>query len=420
MALIPCSCMSICTQILRMVFFMKRILAAIIACVTLSTPAFATAPNPEKRSELTTIGAIRWDAWYASPRGSPDMVIEQVERSLSPPEYHFRAPFFAKVAGGDIVIEEYTQKIFDREMQYAIQAGIDYFAYVWYTDAMKTAREFHLASQYNDQVKMSCVLEDGKLGNEDIRQEICQLISSPGWQTVLGGRPLMYYFSASDAARDEIAYYRQACEQMGVPEPFAVVMSGMAEATRQTGADAISDYCVYGENGVPFTELAKQAGYRWERACVPGGQIVPAVTTGWHNGPRVDNPVSWTKPEAKSWVEYPALGDIAAHLTHALEWINAEEHIEYTAANTLIFYAWNEHDEGGWICPTIEVDDQGNQIFGPDGTPAINTQRVDEIGQVVAQYRLEATEHSRFGLIITLAGIMAVLAVAYFIWRRKK
>ena len=31
---------------------------------------------------------------------------------------------------------EYTQEIFDREMEYAIEAGLDYFAYVWYLNRL--------------------------------------------------------------------------------------------------------------------------------------------------------------------------------------------------------------------------------------------------------------------------------------------
>ena len=30
--------------------------------------------------------------------------------------------------------------------------------------------------------------------------------------------------------------------------------------------------------------------------------------------------------------------------------------------NTVIFYAWNEFTEGGWICPTAQVDVNGNII----------------------------------------------------------
>ncbi len=91
------------------------------------------------RRERAVIGAIRWDAWTTHD-GVPNSVVSQVERSLSPARFHSRAPFFADVsADGKIIIPEYNMEIFEREMEYAIEAGIEYFAYVWYKDAMKTA-----------------------------------------------------------------------------------------------------------------------------------------------------------------------------------------------------------------------------------------------------------------------------------------
>ena len=85
------------------------------------------------REEKTTIGAIRWDAWYGH-NDSPEDTCPQVENTLSPAKYHFRAPFYGYVNGeGKIRFPEYTQEIFDREAEYAMQAGIDYFSYVWYS-----------------------------------------------------------------------------------------------------------------------------------------------------------------------------------------------------------------------------------------------------------------------------------------------
>lgn len=83
-----------------------------------------------ERTPETTVGAIRWDAWYTHD-GKASSVVSQVERSLSPFQFHFRAPFFAEITDENkIIIPEFTQDIFDREMEYAMYAGIDYFSYV--------------------------------------------------------------------------------------------------------------------------------------------------------------------------------------------------------------------------------------------------------------------------------------------------
>lgn len=42
---------------------------------------------------------------------------------------------------------------------------------------------------------------------------------------------------------------------------------------------------------------------------------------------------------------------------------------------TVIAYAWNEHDEGGWLCPTL----------GVNGKP--DTRRVQAVGRMLREYR---------------------------------
>ncbi|MBR6765369.1 MAG: carbohydrate binding domain-containing protein, partial [Clostridia bacterium] len=185
------------------------------------------------RTEKTTVGAIRWDAWYTHD-GKNQSVISQVERSLSPKEFHFRAPFFAEVTKDDkIIVPAFTQEVFDREMEYAIKAGIDYFAYVWYNTDMKAARTFHTRSKYRDQVKMCTCFDGNAIGKSFARTEMRTLLKQDYYMTVLDGRPLMYYLcssSNSSLVLEDIKYYRELCKELGIKEPFAVIM-GMNDVT---------------------------------------------------------------------------------------------------------------------------------------------------------------------------------------------
>jgi hypothetical protein len=54
-----------------------------------------------------------------------------------------------------------------------------------------------------------------------------------------------------------------------------------------------------------------------------------------------------------AWVgEIPTLpAEIADHLRHALDWTAAFP--ESAEADAVLLYAWNESDEGGWLCPTL-------------------------------------------------------------------
>jgi hypothetical protein len=97
------------------------------------------------------------------------------------------------------------------------------------------------------------------------------------------------------------------------------------------------------------------------------------VTTGWEKNPRKDHPVSWELDhDYHRQTVFPAVatpGEIAAHLGRSLEFVR--RHPTICRANTVIVYAWNEHDEGGWLCPTWTP-------AGPDA------RRLEAIGRVLA------------------------------------
>ena len=115
-------------------------------------------------SQKPVIGAIRWDAWIGDiGNGLVDAsaVGLQVERSLSPNKYHYRAPFYSKEISKDsIQCRGATQQIMDKEIAYAKDAGIDYWAFCWYPShsGLDTARQLYLASKHKDDVKWSLLL----------------------------------------------------------------------------------------------------------------------------------------------------------------------------------------------------------------------------------------------------------------------
>ena len=81
---------------------------------------------------------------------------------------------------------------------------------------------------------------------------------------------------------------------------------------------------------------------------------------GWDRRPRVEHPVpweaAWQKPNVgldKYYVS-PTPTELAGHLGEAFDWIGARA--AQCPAQTVIIYAWNEHDEGGWLCPTLGAD----------------------------------------------------------------
>jgi hypothetical protein len=68
--------------------------------------------------------------------------------------------------------------------------------------------------------------------------------------------------------------------------------------------------------------------------------------------PRVETPVPWVKGgDIEQYYEAPEPQALAAHLEKALQW--CEDHPDAARARAVLIYAWNEFDEGGWLCPTL-------------------------------------------------------------------
>ncbi len=326
------------------------------------------------------VGAIRWDAWCGGP------VTEQVQQTLGPAKYHHRLPWFAEVKGDNQVrIDGRAPGIMEREIAFAADAGLDFWAFLLYAegDSMSHALQQYLESPQRDRINFCVILHNG-FGVADAAwpkalARLVALLREPGYQRVHGGRPLVFEFQARVAGkfpRERLAEFRRAAQQAGL-NPYCVFMgwnppSDFARASTN-GFDAVSAYA-FGSDVPTFARLARQVedGY-WKKAAEARVPYIPLVTTGWDKQPRKDHPVSWEKDQAyHRQAVFPAQGapeEIAAHLKRALGFVHV--HPDLCAARTVIVYAWNEHDEGGWLSPT----------WTPSGQP--NTARLDALRPVL-------------------------------------
>ena len=340
-----------------------------------------------------TFGAIRWDCWYNTGVSAGNVM--QVEKTLSPSEYHFRAPFFANInEDGSVSMPRPSQEVFDQEMLYAKEAGIDYFAYLWYDGEMSAARKLHPTSQYKDDVKMVMMLSGTSFNKTVARNEIIEHFQQSYYFTVFNGRPLMYYYlntsnksSELQAAQKEIKYYRARCAELGIPEPYVVIMNMSGQEATSIYGDAFSRYSVGGTSDKTFNEFITGVQNNWHNYNKSQVQYVPNLTFGWHAEPRYKNPVSWMKVDKNSWVPYPTDEEMYNHISYALSYLDHPNVQLKTKLNTVIFYAWNEHDEGSWICPTLAVDENGNQLYNEDGTKKINDSRVKILKQAIDDFK---------------------------------
>jgi hypothetical protein len=326
-------------------------------------------PNPQLRQEKTLVGAIRWDAWV----GDLNSAGLEVEKTLGPEKYHFRLPFFANILGPDTVeIRGATQDIMDQEIAYAKAGGIDYWAFLWYPpgSGLDDARNLYLSSSHKDDVKWSAILHGAFKIDTDLPYLVEQFKTS-NYQKVQGNRPLIYLFTENAGfSLKQINLIRAKTMEAGLGTPYIVMMGWgdyIADYADQYGADAIGSYSYPGTNtkdGIPYSQLADMEKDQWNSYKNTGKQVVLTVTTGKDKRPRYDNPVSW-EPNYQAfqnmWVEQGTPEEIAAHLGDAVNWNNANP--SATQANTVLIYAWNENDEGGWIVPTLfEIRDSGRPL----------------------------------------------------------
>jgi hypothetical protein len=325
---------------------------------------FNMLPNP------VTVGAIRWDAWCAPLSG----VGFDVERSLSPPQFQYRAPFFSVVINADsIQCRGTTRAIMDREIAYAKSAHLDYWAFDWYPNGsgLDQSRKQYLSSTHKNDINWCVILGTNPFNFTTDGAWLVQQFKTSNYQKVPNGQPLVYVFD-SGITSAQMGQLRAENAAAGNPPIYVVAMdqdAGAAVSLADTvGASATSSYVTWAyNNGGPYSPPVPDADLQaWNAHYNTGRATIPWFTSGRNTLPRIINPVPWTTVPANQWVQDATPAELASHLRQTIAWVKS--YPENTAGcNSVLIYAWNEFDEGGWICPTL-----GN-----------NTVRLDTVGEVL-------------------------------------
>ncbi|HEY3370675.1 MAG TPA: T9SS type A sorting domain-containing protein [Prolixibacteraceae bacterium] len=319
------------------------------------------------------VGAIRWDAWL----GQSDGVGAQLNRSLGPNHWHSRLPFFAKVIDANTVdIDGTSQLVADAEIEYAAYARLDYFAFLMYDDQISLSNGLHkyLSSSKNDQLNFCVIMS--QISTEPITTSVKRVlayIQKSNYQHVLGDRPLVYAYNLENAPQLALAL-KDSCAARHWPRPYIVSLQYADQMPSSSVYDAITCYWYNGtqsggsETGAPYSTLMHAAQLNWQVRLENGTKQIPLVSLGADGRPRIEHPVSWIPDPAsiyKKYFESPQPQEITQHLKQAFNFI--ENNPLSCEANTVLMYAWNENDEGGWLMPTLENDAH------------INTARIDSL-----------------------------------------
>ncbi len=347
---------------------MKALIASTLLLV-LALPATADEPRPGRPAPL--VGAIRWDAWHGD-QGGPGRAVQS---ALGPEKWHDRLPFFAEIRGDDDVrIDGTSQEIMDREIVYASEGGLDYWAFVTYPpdNVMSLGLKRYLASTKRDRIRFCLIVESTRLRDPAYVDRLSDLMTEPGYLKVLDGRPVFYlgfitqenidrHFGDMVAYRKVIEGLREDARRKGAGDPYLVIMDFNPDNAKgwldALGADAISNYAAQGNaEAAPYAALTEYAEMFWNWCKGTGAQVVPILMTGWDRRPRVARPMpweTWQQPNVgiEKYYETPTPEELARHVARGLEWLEANA--QHARAQLALIYAWNENDEGGWLVPTL-------------------------------------------------------------------
>ncbi len=341
------------------------------------------------KGERYTVGAIRWDAYF-STKSTESNVSREVARSLSPNQFHSHAPYFTVVTGRDSVeFNEATMAQFEEECVMAIDAGIDYFAYCWYrgNDAMRYARQQHRSSKYNKQIKMCAIVSVSSLRDEDVT-ELAENMAEECYFKI-EDHPLVYVFGALQG-KGNIDRITESAMLHGCKRPIFIAMGNDVDVfdtytKMNKGFDGVGAYsCFPYAKGEQYSDIVKRNEQRNERRAETEALLynVPLVSMGLDFRPRALHPVSWM-----GGVNYAYTGTPDEIYQHAKRTFSL---LDKATLKTALIYAWNEHDEGGWICPTLTVDENGDVIKNSDGTNKMDRSHLDAIKKAISELKNNA------------------------------
>ena len=322
------------------------------------------------------IGVINWDA---SLTKDTYFGFYQI-RSLSQAKYRTWVPFYAELLDSENIDYRWrTVEEYERELRYAIKAGIDYFAFVWYptegsllhtpqspndcshrVHELNYARRLYEQSSLKDQIGMCAVVSAHPFTDNDL-EELINAFSLPYYEKI-DGRPLLYVYRGY---REEmIARIHSLCKTRNIPIPFTVPMSSNPYdlSAPMPLADALSAYAAHNKTDITrYEELCRVAMENDRLRLATGKKIVPLFSVGWNPAPRMERLTPWTT-DKKGETHYAKVQN--APSPNEMELIFGAKEFSYHIKNDvkdrfvghILTFAWNEFEEGGYICPTYTND----------------------------------------------------------------
>jgi hypothetical protein len=166
----------------------------------------------------------------------------------------------------------------------------------------------------------------------------------------IDGRPLVYLFNSS-VWKDLLLRLRSRCAKAGVPEPFAVLMANNAEPEDAIELQGLCSYAGSPGHARTWDEFFEQEMSSNELRAQSGLPVIPHFSMGWNPSPRISHPVPWCTYPQGDYAPPATEAQLLAAADRLKAWV--EERRDICTTGHVLTFAWNEFEEGGWICPTL-------------------------------------------------------------------
>ena len=349
-----------------------RIAAAAIAAVMAAGAEERPLAGIAAEAQVRRVGAVDWDCSLPSST----FFGRHATRSLGPEKFRDRTPYYAQPVGKDkIDYADRTLAEYEREMRHAIDAGLDYLAYCWYDQVpqpapdpsaasapadphvheLVRARLLHARSPLRDRLHLCAIIVTCHAYSDHELTALAREMRNP-WYEKVGGRPLTYLFQGVGP----IERLRGICRREGAGDPYAVLMGdGVFRRLPPKNRAQVQALCAYaftgdGKDFAAFTAKAVAANTARAQLGLP---VIPHLATGWDPTPRIEHPVPWVRYARNHSYQFArTAADFRLMANETKKWIEANA--ERCPTGHVLAFAWNEFEEGGWICPVLGSDGQ--------------------------------------------------------------
>jgi len=378
-----------------------------------ATTSFCSAENIAwENGRRPLLGVQRWDMY--SGKGATQKqelgYLPGKQGFLEDPAWHARAPFFCRLTedvdwvahpaeAGPLWFnhpfsQELLQKSMDQEIRYAYNAGIDFFIYngparklIAKGYELKNNLDCHVASDIPEAGKMKFVwalyghgtIHYTRSKVAAMMDETIEYLKMDNWQKVMDKRPLVIvlwperFRSDLEGARgaermtgrEFVAYIRARVKAAGLKNPYIVGARVPARAyehvdsLKKDGYDTFMDYAGgYGgevaerDKAPTYAEATKELVNTYESKFLNQGlPFLPPCTSMQYPWPRALDKKTGTPQDRWYHYQWPKQGDLAARVEAVFDFVAA--HPKDCEAHVVTMYSWNEHSEGGGLCPTM-------------------------------------------------------------------